>query len=51
MKDPDFIEEAQRSDMEVRPESGEAVQQLVSEIYASPPEVVALAAKSIQDAK
>jgi len=40
MKDPDFIKEATRLALEVRPVNGADVQRLIQEVYASPPEVV-----------
>jgi tripartite-type tricarboxylate transporter receptor subunit TctC len=46
MKDPEFLAEAKRLALEVRPVSGADVQQLIKEIYASPPEVVKLATQA-----
>jgi tripartite-type tricarboxylate transporter receptor subunit TctC len=46
MKDPQFLTEAKRLDLEVRPVSGVEVEKLIKEIYASPPEVVKLAAQA-----
>jgi tripartite-type tricarboxylate transporter receptor subunit TctC len=43
MKDPEFLAEAQRQDLEVRPLSGTEAAALINEIYASPPAVVKLA--------
>jgi tripartite-type tricarboxylate transporter receptor subunit TctC len=43
MKDPDFLSEAQKQNMDVDPVSGEAIQALLTRIYASPPDVVARA--------
>jgi tripartite-type tricarboxylate transporter receptor subunit TctC len=43
MKDPEFIAEAHRQSLEVRPLSGVEVETLIKEVYASPPEVVKLA--------
>ena len=43
MKDPQFLAEAKRLDLEVRPVNGADVQKLISDVYASPPEVVKLA--------
>jgi len=40
MKDPDFIREATRLALEVRPVSGAEVDRLIREIYASPPDVI-----------
>jgi tripartite-type tricarboxylate transporter receptor subunit TctC len=49
MKDEDFLAEAERNKMEVRPVSGDGVEKLVQEVYASPAEVIALAKQSIKD--
>ena len=46
MKDPDFLAEAKKLQLEVRPVSGAAVQKLISDIYASPPAVIKLAAEA-----
>ena len=43
MKDPEFLKDAQRQDLEVRPLSGAQADALIAEIYASPPAVVKLA--------
>ena len=43
MKDPAFIAEADKAQLEVNPVSGEAVEQLVREVYATPAEIVAKA--------
>jgi len=40
MKDPDFVKEATRLALEVRPVSGADVDRLIREIYASPPDVI-----------
>lgn len=40
MKDPDFLAEAERQSMEITPMSGEALQQLVTDIVNAPPAVV-----------
>jgi tripartite-type tricarboxylate transporter receptor subunit TctC len=44
MKDKAFLEEAQKTDLEVQPVSGADVQALVAEVYKSSPEVVKIAA-------
>jgi len=46
MKDPAFLAEAKRLDLEVRPVSGVEVDKLIKEIYASPADVVKLAAQA-----
>ena len=42
-KDPEFLKDAQRQDLEVRPLNGAQADALIAEIYASPPAVVKLA--------
>jgi len=49
MRDPEFLEEARRLALEVRPVGGAEVQRLFGEIYASPAEVVSLAARLVKD--
>jgi len=46
MKDPQFLAEAKRLNLEVRPVAGPDVQKLVKELYATPPDVVKLAARA-----
>ncbi len=48
MRDPDFLAEARTADLDVRPVKGEAVENLLKEIYASPPEAVKLATEAMQ---
>jgi tripartite-type tricarboxylate transporter receptor subunit TctC len=43
LKDPQFLADAERQDLEVRPVSGVEAEALINEIYASPPSVVKLA--------
>ncbi|MSP94836.1 MAG: hypothetical protein EXR00_06150 [Alphaproteobacteria bacterium] len=50
MKDPAFLAEAEKLQLEVRPQSGARVEQLIKEIYAYPPDVVKIAASAIQNA-
>lgn len=47
MKDPQFLADAEKLRIDVAPLSGERVQQVVSNLYASPPEVVSLARAAI----
>ena len=44
MKDNDFLAEAEKLKLEIRPVGGEAVQKLVAELYRTPREVLAKAA-------
>jgi tripartite-type tricarboxylate transporter receptor subunit TctC len=46
MKDPEFLAETKRLQLEVRPVSGPDVEKLIKEVYASPPEVVKLATEA-----
>jgi tripartite-type tricarboxylate transporter receptor subunit TctC len=48
MKDPDFLAEMKKLDLEVRPQSGAKVEQLVKEVYSYPPDVVKIAADAIK---
>jgi tripartite-type tricarboxylate transporter receptor subunit TctC len=43
MKDPDFLAEANKADLEINPVSGEEVDKLVKEVYATPADIVAKA--------
>jgi tripartite-type tricarboxylate transporter receptor subunit TctC len=47
MKDPDFLAEAQKLQFEVRPVSAATIDQLLAEVYATPKDVLARAAKAI----
>ena len=44
MKDPEFLAEASKSKLEINPVSGEEVQELVRELYKTPPETAKKAA-------
>jgi tripartite-type tricarboxylate transporter receptor subunit TctC len=48
MRDPDFLAEAGKLDLDVRPVNGRAVEALIKEIYASPPEAIRIATDAIQ---
>ncbi|HZD19037.1 MAG TPA: tripartite tricarboxylate transporter substrate-binding protein [Burkholderiales bacterium] len=48
MKDPAFLAEAQKIKLEITPVDGEAVQKLVAEIYATPPDIVRKAAQAVK---
>jgi tripartite-type tricarboxylate transporter receptor subunit TctC len=43
MTDKDFLAEADKTELEVNPVSGEEVEKLVKEVYATPPDIVAKA--------
>lgn len=40
--DPAYLQEAKKLDLEVQPNSGEALQELISRIYKTPPDIVQL---------
>jgi len=48
MKDPDFLAEMKRLDLEVHPQSGAKVDQLVKEVYTYPADVVKIATDAIK---
>jgi hypothetical protein len=51
MKDPDFLAEMKRLDLEVHPQSGAKVEQLVKEVYTYPADVVKVATDAIKVAR
>jgi tripartite-type tricarboxylate transporter receptor subunit TctC len=51
MKDPDYLAEMKRLQLEVHPVSGAKVEQLVKEIYSYPADVVKIAADAIMPAR
>ncbi len=51
MKDPAFLAEAAKLNLEVRPQNGAKLEQLVREIYTYPADVVKLAADAIRPAR
>jgi len=48
MRDPEFLAEAKKLDLEVHPVSGEKLDQLVREVYSYPADVVKVAADAIK---
>ena len=48
MKDAAFLAEAEKIKLEITPVDGAAVQRLVAEIYATPPEIVRRAAEAVR---
>jgi tripartite-type tricarboxylate transporter receptor subunit TctC len=49
MRDPEFLEETRRLDLEVRPVTGAEIEALVNEVLASQPDIVRRAAEAITD--
>jgi tripartite-type tricarboxylate transporter receptor subunit TctC len=43
MKDKDFLTEADKAELEINPVSGEDVEKLVKDVYATPPDIIAKA--------
>ncbi|HSM20058.1 MAG TPA: tripartite tricarboxylate transporter substrate-binding protein, partial [Hyphomicrobiales bacterium] len=48
MKDPDFLEDAKKQDLEVNPIGGERIKQLIAKIYKAPKELVQLAKEAAE---
>jgi len=48
LSDAAFLAEAEKIKLEINPVRGEAVQELVAEIYATPPETVKQAAQAVK---
>jgi tripartite-type tricarboxylate transporter receptor subunit TctC len=51
LKDPEYMADARRQNLEVDPAQGAEIEALVRKIYASPPEVVARAIAAIDEGK
>jgi len=51
MEDPDFVAEMKRLALDVRPQPGAKVEELVREIYTYPADVVQIAAQAIKPAR
>jgi tripartite-type tricarboxylate transporter receptor subunit TctC len=51
MTDPEFLAEMQKLALEVRPQSGVKVEQLVREVYTYPADIVKIAAEAIKPAR
>jgi tripartite-type tricarboxylate transporter receptor subunit TctC len=49
MKDADFLAEARTADLEVAPVGGVAVETLIKDVYASPPDAIKLATEALQN--
>jgi tripartite-type tricarboxylate transporter receptor subunit TctC len=50
MRDPDFVAETQKLGLDLAPMSGAEIQELVAELYRTPPEIVAAARDAITPA-
>ena len=50
MKDPEFLAETVKTDLEVQPVTGQEITALIAELYRSPKDVVELAKKATADA-
>ena len=49
MQDPELLAEAAREKMEIKPMQGDAIDALLKELYATPADVVAKAAKAVHE--
>ena len=49
MKDPEFLAEAQRLNIDVNPVTAAKLDELLAELYATPKDVIAKAAKAMSD--
>jgi tripartite-type tricarboxylate transporter receptor subunit TctC len=49
MRDPDLLAEAAKQGMDIDPITGGRIDDLLARIYATPPDVVAAAARAIAD--
>jgi len=50
MRDADFLAEAQKLNFEIHPVSGATIDSLLADVYATPKDVLARAAKAISSA-
>jgi hypothetical protein len=50
-KDPEFLSEARRASLEVKPVEGDRIRTTLASAYASPPEVVARAKAAMDEPK
>jgi hypothetical protein len=50
MSDPDFLGEAQKLSFEIHPVDAATIDRLLAEVYATPKDVLAKAAKAISSA-
>jgi hypothetical protein len=48
MKDPEFLDEAQRTLGPIDPISGTDMQQIIARVYALPPEIIARAREAVK---
>ncbi len=49
MKDPDYLAEAKQRRLDVNPMSGAAIDTLIDELYATPPDVIAATKAAISE--
>jgi hypothetical protein len=50
MRDPEYLAEAKQRGLEVNPMSGAAIDKLIAELYATPPDIVAAAKAAMAEA-
>jgi hypothetical protein len=49
MKDPDYLAEANQRRLDINPMSGAAINKLIAELYATPPDVIAATKTAISE--
>ena len=49
MRDPEYLAEAKKRGLEVTPMSGAAIDKLIAELYATPPDVLAAAKAALTE--
>jgi hypothetical protein len=49
MKDPDYLAEAQQRRLDINPMSGAAIDKLIAELYATPPDAIAATKAAISE--
>ena len=49
MNDPDYLAEAQQRRLDINPMSGAAIEKLIAELYATPPDVIAATKTAISE--
>ena len=48
MQDPEFVAEADKAQLDLRPQTGEQVQAFIQRVYAAPREIAERARKAVQ---
>ena len=51
MKDPEFLADAKRLDLDVRPTTGREAEVLIKQVYATSPDIVKIATEFMKEAE